>query len=199
MQNFSDATESASIKLKEMEDALAEYQSKIDSAVAAAKRAEEMRTEKDFYRIQLSDIDLHEIEILKDIVSVLRDKEVFLRGHAVKLFQDDTGQPEFLLIPEILLRFFHKQNRLHHIYNLQKEIHLYKRVQRNKVHPFHKDDRSRRALLPLFRIHQEHKEVFPSDSKPADNTLNQENFPGRNYSHQELIYYHRRTLLPLSA
>ena len=77
MQNFSDATESASIKLKEMEDALAEYQSKIDSAVAAAKRAEEMRTEKDFYRIQLSDIDLHEIEILKDIVSVLRDKESF--------------------------------------------------------------------------------------------------------------------------
>lgn len=46
-----------------------------DAAVAAAKRAEEMKTEKDFYRIQLSEIDVDEIKALRSIEHLLRDKE----------------------------------------------------------------------------------------------------------------------------
>lgn len=48
---------------------------KTNSAVEAAKRAEEMRTAADFYRLQLSEIDLQEIEMLRNVAPYLRDKE----------------------------------------------------------------------------------------------------------------------------
>lgn len=54
---------------------LGELQSKTNSAVEAAKRAEEIRTAADFYKLQLSDIDLHEIEMLRNVAPYLRDKE----------------------------------------------------------------------------------------------------------------------------
>ncbi len=46
-----------------------------DAAVAAAKRAEEIRKQTDFYRIQLSETDIHEIELLRSVEPYLRDKE----------------------------------------------------------------------------------------------------------------------------
>ena len=46
-----------------------------DAAILAAKRAEEMKTAKDFYRIQLDDIDIEEIKALRSIEHLLRDKE----------------------------------------------------------------------------------------------------------------------------
>lgn len=46
-----------------------------DAAVAAAKRAAELADQQDYYRIQLSDADLHEIELLRQVESYLRDKE----------------------------------------------------------------------------------------------------------------------------
>ena len=46
-----------------------------DAAVAAAKRAEEMKTQQDYYRIQMSAADLHEIELLREVEPYLRDKE----------------------------------------------------------------------------------------------------------------------------
>ena len=46
-----------------------------DAAVAAAKRAEEMKEQQDYYRIQLSVADLHEIELLREVEPYLRDKE----------------------------------------------------------------------------------------------------------------------------
>ena len=46
-----------------------------DAAVLAAKRAEEMKIAKDFYRIQLNDIDIEEIKALRSIEHLLRDKE----------------------------------------------------------------------------------------------------------------------------
>lgn len=45
------------------------------AAINAAKRAEEMKTAQDFYRIQLSEIDIEEIEKLRSIIPYLRDKE----------------------------------------------------------------------------------------------------------------------------
>ena len=46
-----------------------------DAAVAAAKRAEEMKSQQDYYRIQLTAADLHEIELLRSVEPYLRDKE----------------------------------------------------------------------------------------------------------------------------
>ena len=46
-----------------------------DAAVAAAKRAEEIKEEANFYKIQLSDLDIEEIQMLRNITPYLRDKE----------------------------------------------------------------------------------------------------------------------------
>ncbi len=54
---------------------LHEAQAKANAAVEANKRAELERQEKDFYRLQLSDIDLEEIKRIKSIEPYLRKKE----------------------------------------------------------------------------------------------------------------------------
>ena len=46
-----------------------------DAAIAAAKRAEEMKDSQNYYRIQLSAADVKEIELLRSIEPHLRDKE----------------------------------------------------------------------------------------------------------------------------
>ena len=46
-----------------------------NNAIAAAKRAEEIKQEANFYKIQLSDIDKDEIRMLRNVAPYLRDKE----------------------------------------------------------------------------------------------------------------------------
>lgn len=46
-----------------------------DSAIEAAKRAEEIKNQQDFYRIKLSETDIHEIELLREVEPHLRNKE----------------------------------------------------------------------------------------------------------------------------
>jgi hypothetical protein len=46
-----------------------------NAAVAAAKRAEEIKQKADFYKIQLSELDLEEIRMLKNVAPYLRDRE----------------------------------------------------------------------------------------------------------------------------
>ena len=46
-----------------------------EAAINAAKRAEEMKESRDFYRIQLSDLDIEEIKMLRSVAPYLRDKE----------------------------------------------------------------------------------------------------------------------------
>lgn len=58
-----------------LEGEVALMRAKNDAAVEAAKRAEEMKTQQDFYRIQLSDLDEHEIELLREVEPYLRNKE----------------------------------------------------------------------------------------------------------------------------
>lgn len=60
---------------RQMADNVSAMRAINDAAVLAAKRAEEMKTAKDFYRIQLSDIDIEEIKTLRSIEHLLRDKE----------------------------------------------------------------------------------------------------------------------------
>ena len=60
---------------KSLEGNVALMRATNDAAVAAAKRAEEMKNQQDYYRIQLSAADLHEIELLRQVEPYLRDKE----------------------------------------------------------------------------------------------------------------------------
>ena len=60
---------------RQMADNVSAMRAINDAAVLAAKRAEEMKIAKDFYRIQLNDIDVEEIKALRSIEHLLRDKE----------------------------------------------------------------------------------------------------------------------------
>jgi hypothetical protein len=46
-----------------------------EAAVEASKRAAAIQAQADFYKLQLSDIDLQEIEALHSIAPMLRDQE----------------------------------------------------------------------------------------------------------------------------
>lgn len=59
----------------ELQTQLQDLQDKVNTAVAAAKREEEKKTEKDFYRLVLSETDLQEIQYLRQVEPFLRDKE----------------------------------------------------------------------------------------------------------------------------
>ena len=52
-----------------------QLQSTVEAAVAAAKRAEEIKNQADFYKLQLSEIDLEEIRMLRNIAPYMRDQE----------------------------------------------------------------------------------------------------------------------------
>ena len=58
-----------------LESNLAELQSKVNAAVEVNKRAELERTEREFYRLNLSAEDIEEIEILRSATKNLRNKE----------------------------------------------------------------------------------------------------------------------------
>ena len=61
--------------MAELDEELSEKQSIVNAAVEASKRVREMEEEKDFYKLQLSDIDIEEIEKLRSIVPYLRNAE----------------------------------------------------------------------------------------------------------------------------
>ena len=66
------------IKQEQLDQAtqtLQDMQAKVAAAVEASKRQEEMESQQNFYRIQLSDIDLEEIEKLRAVEPYLRNKE----------------------------------------------------------------------------------------------------------------------------
>ena len=73
-----DMLERATLAMQSSQDALtnlADIQSKVSSAVEALKRAELERTKKDFYRLNLTDVDIEEISKIRSIEPYLRDKE----------------------------------------------------------------------------------------------------------------------------
>ena len=72
---YDDTIASLLEQYKTLENNVALMRATNDAAVAAAKRAEEMKDQQDFYRIQLSDADIHEIELLRSVEPYLRDKE----------------------------------------------------------------------------------------------------------------------------
>ena len=72
---FLQRSEELDNRILEKENELNELRSKADAAVMANKRAELERQEKDFYRLQLDEIDLEEIQRIRSIEPYLRKKE----------------------------------------------------------------------------------------------------------------------------
>lgn len=62
-------------ELLTLDNMIAEKQAIVAAAVEASKRAEQMASEKDFYRLVLSDEDIAEIGRLKEVMPYLRDSE----------------------------------------------------------------------------------------------------------------------------
>ena len=60
---------------QELKEKLQHLRSAVDAAVAAAKRAEELKEQVDFYRLHLTETDIKEIEMLRSVIPYLRDKE----------------------------------------------------------------------------------------------------------------------------
>ena len=60
---------------QQLESKMEYLRSQVEAAVAAAKRAEELKEQTDFYRIKLSETDIKEIEMLRGVIPYLRDKE----------------------------------------------------------------------------------------------------------------------------
>jgi hypothetical protein len=58
-----------------LEAAFSELQLNVNTAVASAKREEEKRQEKNFYRLVVPESDLHEISQLRAVEPFLRDRE----------------------------------------------------------------------------------------------------------------------------
>ena len=58
-----------------MVNKLKEYSEKVSAAVQASKRSELDRQQKNFYRLQLSDVDIEEIKRIRSIEPYLRNKE----------------------------------------------------------------------------------------------------------------------------
>ena len=59
----------------QLQQQIDELQSSVNAAVAAAKRAEEIKTKTDFYKLQLSATDIEEIKMMRIIAPCLRDQE----------------------------------------------------------------------------------------------------------------------------
>ena len=63
------------VELAEVNTKLTDLTAKLTSAIEAAKRAEELRIKQDFYRLQLSQVDVTEIARLREVAPYLRDSE----------------------------------------------------------------------------------------------------------------------------
>ena len=72
---YDDAVKTLMEEFQSLSDNITILRTTNDAAVAAAKRAEEMKSQQDYYRIQLTAADLHEIELLRSVEPYLRDKE----------------------------------------------------------------------------------------------------------------------------
>lgn len=62
--------------IEEMEKQQKDLRSQVEAAVAAAKRAEEIRNENNFYKIQLSNEDINDIKLLRQVGKQLNNPEV---------------------------------------------------------------------------------------------------------------------------
>lgn len=83
-------------ELKELNEKLAAEQKNVDIAVEAAQRQVAMETQQDFYRLNLSNEDIMEINKLREVLPYLRDKEplnkVIYQTYYAKPYSDLIGR-----------------------------------------------------------------------------------------------------------
>ena len=73
--SFQQEIENKQNELEKVNLQLNDLTAKLDSAIEAAKRAEEIRLNQEFYRLQLSQADIDEIKRLREVTQYLRDSE----------------------------------------------------------------------------------------------------------------------------
>ncbi len=95
-EDFKENTDKWKAEFVTLQLELRDLRSKVDCAVEAAKREEAKKTEKDFYRLVLSDSDLQEIKYLRQVEPFLKDKEalnkVIWKVYYEKPFTDMIGR-----------------------------------------------------------------------------------------------------------
>lgn len=75
VNNFDNEIEIKTKQLSILKEQLSQEQQNVDTAVEAAIRKNEMETQQDFYKLNLSQEDINEIERLRQVLPYLRDKE----------------------------------------------------------------------------------------------------------------------------
>ena len=73
--NFNKTIEERQIELKSLDEKFTREQAIVNAAIEANKRAKEIEEQSNFYRLQLSDIDIKEIAELRSIIPKLRNAE----------------------------------------------------------------------------------------------------------------------------
>ena len=73
--NFNKTIEKRQIELKSLDEKFAREQAIVNAAIEANKRAKEIEEQSNFYKLQLSDIDIKEIAELRSIIPKLRNAE----------------------------------------------------------------------------------------------------------------------------
>ena len=74
-QSISDLINQKRIELKELDLAIKEQSEKVNASVEASKRAEEIRSQSDFYKLTIPEEDLNEIKELREVEKHLRNPE----------------------------------------------------------------------------------------------------------------------------
>lgn len=73
--NFLQEIENKKAELNDINNQISDLTAKLTSMVEANKRAEEVKNKKDFYRLNLPDVDIEEIKKLRSVSQYLRDSE----------------------------------------------------------------------------------------------------------------------------
>lgn len=73
--SFQQEIENKQNELEKVNLQLNDLTTKLDSAIEAAKRAEEIKLNQEFYKLQLSQTDIDEIKRLREVTMYLRDSE----------------------------------------------------------------------------------------------------------------------------
>lgn len=94
--SFQTQINSKQLELIKVKRELDDLSKKLESAVEANKRAEEMKIKKDFYRLNLTQADIEEIARLREVTPYLRDSEplnkVIWKVYYEKAYTDLIGR-----------------------------------------------------------------------------------------------------------
>lgn len=96
VNDFQEQIISKKVEMSEVSAELADLRNKLNSAIEQAKRQVEMEQHQDFYKLQLSQLDIQEIARIRSIIPYLRDAEpvnkVIYKVYYEKPYTDLVGR-----------------------------------------------------------------------------------------------------------